>query len=293
MELKLWNKALVLYNESLKRNENLSRVKMSKLLEVNEQVARNIIFALQNKNIIQYQPSVFDSSDENILVFGDVHIPYQDDLAIEAMLSFAEKENISSIIILGDLVDFYQISTFEKNPKYRSIPEEIKLAKKFLIDLKKRFKCEIILKEGNHEYRLKRYLLKNAKEIYELVENILEEKLCAGIVDYRPGFFRIGKLWVLHGHEKPTGSYNPEYICNVIWRVVHDHFIVAHYHRTQEKVFKNISGNSFNTAAIGYLAGDLDYAPLNKWNQGFAIVGFNKKGYFRIRNYKIDNGIVY
>jgi len=125
--------------------------------------------------------------------------------------------------------------------------------------------------------------------------NLLEEKLGLKELDieYRSCPFRIGKLWFLHGHERPGGSYNPEYITNVIWKYVHDHFIVGHFHRNQEKVFKRIDGELYWGGAVGHLATTFEYAILNNWTQGFAIVKYDEQGRFKAEIKTIYNGEVY
>jgi len=194
------------------------------------------------------------------------------------------------------LFDFYQVSSFSKDPTRKSCKDELVQSHEFLVDLRKRFPdAKIYYLKGNHEKRFETYIFKQAPQIYELVSDLIQIKLGLKELDIqwvdRP--FRIGRLWHLHGHEKPGGSYNPEYITNVIWKYVHDHFIVGHYHRNQEKIFKKITNEMFWGGAIGYLAGELDFALLNKWNQGFAIIKYQPSGFFKPRLYTVVDGDIF
>lgn len=294
----LWERALILYEEAEKKGLPFGRNKLKEILGITENLAREILFALENRDIISKLEAIETISKETALVFSDVHIPFQDDLALNTMFDYIEDMEIdpSIIIILGDLLDFYKISKFIKNPKKKDISKEIEIAKKFLISLRNKFPyARIIFKEGNHERRLVSYIWQNASDIYDLVEDLLEIKL--GLKDlnieycYKP--FKVGNLWFLHGHEKAGGSYNPEYITNVMWKYIHDHFMVGHFHRTQDKIFKRIDGKTYWGGAVGYLAGEMDYAVLNNWNHGFAVIDFDEKGNFRASNKKIYNGNVY
>lgn len=292
----IWNRALTLEREFIRRGEEVSRIKLQESLQIPQAEAQHIIFALDNKDIIKSTPDTFQADDKKLIVFSDVHIPFQDDLAIQTMLEFAEEYRPDIIVILGDLIDFYQISTFVKNPAKKSVKIEIDETRKFLTELRRMFPdARIIFKTGNHEDRLEKYIFQNAKQIADLVSDLLpiQLNLSALNIEYMTEPFSIGKLWFLHGHEKPGGAYNPEYITNVMWNYIYDHFIVGHFHRKQQKTFKNISGDTFWTGALGYLAGAMDYAILNKWTQGFCTVQYSSNGHFRAENREIANGEIF
>jgi hypothetical protein len=74
---------------------------------------------------------------------------------------------------------------------------------------------------------------------------------------------------------------------------IYDHFIVFHYHRTQDKIYKGLGDRCFKTSSVGHLAGSFEYAQLNKWNQGFAIVTYKTDGDFIIENKTVINGEIY
>lgn len=292
----IWNRAIMLEREFIRRGEEISRLKIQDSFQISQAEAQHIIFALDNKDIIKSNPDVFQADGQRLLIISDLHFPFQDDLAVNAMLDYADEYRPDIIVLLGDVIDFYQISTFVKNPAKKSVKAEIEETKKFLTELRHRFPdARIIYKTGNHEDRLEKYIFQKAREIHDLISDLLPNEL--GLkdlkIEYMTEPFAIGKLWFLHGHEKPGGAYNPEYICNVIWQYVHDHFIVGHFHRKQQKTFKNISGDTFWTGALGYLAGEMDYAILNKWTQGFCTVDYSSNGHFRATNREILNGEIF
>lgn len=292
----IWNRAITLEREFQRRDEEISRMKLQDSLQITQAEAQHIIFALNNKDIIKSMPDQFEADDKRCLIFSDVHIPFQDELAVQSMLEFALEYKPDIIVLLGDIIDFYQISSFVKNPTKKSVKSEIEETKKFLTELRFQFKdSRIIFKTGNHCDRMEKYIFQSAPKISDLISDLLPVQLNLKElnIEYMAEPFAIGKLWCLHGHEKPGGAYNPEYITNVMWQYIHDHFIVGHYHRRQQKTFKNISGDTFWTGALGYLAGQMDYALLNKWTQGFCTVDFSKNGHFRAKNYEILNGEIF
>jgi predicted phosphodiesterase len=292
-----WGKIVTLEKEFKRRGEKYGRRMIGETMQVSDGIARMLEFALYNKDIIRYAPNTIDTTDgEAVGVITDVHIPYHDDAALEAASTEFEKAKVDTIVLLGDVIDFYKVSRFIKNPTHKSVNQEIADTRSFLTNLRNRFPdAKIIYKKGNHEDRMDAYIMGNASEIYELVDDLLEIKL--GLRDLNIDFiedpFRIGKLWFLHGHEKPGGSYNPEYICNVMFKYVLDHFIVGHFHRNQTKPFKQISGKMFWGGALGYLAGEMDYAKINQWNQGVAIIRFDSTGHFKPEIKTIVDGEVY
>ncbi len=68
---------------------------------------------------------IFPSGCNSVGVIGDLHIPYQDNDAIEAAFDEMEKQNIESLLINGDMLDFYQLSFHEKDPRMVHFKQEI------------------------------------------------------------------------------------------------------------------------------------------------------------------------
>ena len=295
----LFYAARTLEQESKKRGgAPLTRRQISSGLSVTNEVAKSI------ETLLQYGKYVTPASEETAvsaaitqkaLIISDLHIPYHDDEAIETALSAGEKAKVDTVVLLGDILDFYKISSFSKDPRRKSVNLEMEEGKAFLSELRKRFpKARIIYYRGNHEMRLEKYICDKATELVDMLEELMQNKL--GFrelnIEYHTDPFRLGKLWLMHGHEKP-GGYGAEHIPNVIEKYVRDHCLVGHYHRTQSKVYKRIDGSRYWIGALGYLGGPQDYAPLNQWGQGFAIIEFDEVGRFMPRLYEIVEGRIY
>jgi hypothetical protein len=92
------------------------------------------------------------------VVFGDTHFPFQDDRALRAVLSIIRAVKPQVVVHLGDLLDSWQLSRFDKDPARRdSLQENIKEAREFLAAVRRAApKAECTLLEGNHEDRLRR-----------------------------------------------------------------------------------------------------------------------------------------
>lgn len=102
-----------------------------------------------------------------VLFVSDIHCPYQDDQALNAMYNFMDWWIPDEVFILGDLVDFYAISRFSREPERAlKLQEELDTAVEVLKDIRKHSgSVKITFIRGNHEDRLKKYLWTNAQEL--------------------------------------------------------------------------------------------------------------------------------
>ncbi len=300
IDINLWRRALTLNAKAQTNGETLGRNKLQKLLNITRTQADHIAFALRNLNVLSctnIQYPITDSSNIE-LTFGDVHIPFQDQVAVQVMLDYAKPLNPNIITIMGDMQDCYRISKFSKNIlRGKRLFDELKEGRDFLCKLRDLFPdARIIYYVGNHELWIEKYICDKAPQLAELAETLLIDKLQLERlnIEYITKPFRIGKLWHLHGHQKGKTNFSAENILNIMQPYVQDHFIVFHFHRSQSKAFKRIDNRFWNTYSVGCLCDySMDYAVLNKWQQGFGIVHYDQDGNFTFENKIIQNGIIY
>jgi len=105
-------------------------------------------------------------------LFGDTHLPFQDDAAIKCIKSLIADVKPDILIHMGDLVDCYSISDFDKEPlRKESLQDEIDEGAKLLKELyiltpgAKRYYLE-----GNHEARLTRTINRMKEAQREVVK---------------------------------------------------------------------------------------------------------------------------
>jgi predicted phosphodiesterase len=296
-----WYQALTLDKAFTDRGEPLSRETLGDTLQIPENLARELRFALENRDIIQMRPSVIVIDKERIeLVLADPHMPYHDPLAWETILNYAMDKGITDISLLGDVIDMYLISIFTKVERLhkKSIKGEIAITKQMLADVRARWpKATIRYKQGNHEFRMEKYVMENAEEIADLLTEFLPNQLGLKELDieYIVEPYKMGKLWHLHGHEFRAGG-GVQKVCSKAWSFVHDHFIMGHFHRTDSETKVHIdTGVLFNLNAVGWIGSHdaASYAPLNQYNQGFAIVEYAQNGNFRVNNHRVLCGEIF
>ena len=101
------------------------------------------------------------------VVCGDWHIPFHCNRALEIMFRFLEDEKPDRIVLNGDIADNYEISKFTRDPlRKAALRDEIKEVRTWLYRLRGICpRSEIIYICGNHEHRLHKYIIVNAKEL--------------------------------------------------------------------------------------------------------------------------------
>lgn len=102
------------------------------------------------------------------LNLSDMHVPYHDPHAWQLVLRIVAHVEPAAVNIGGDLVDFYRLSNFDKDPdRYASgkLQVELDLAYAMLQQLRQAVSpfCTMRFVPGNHEYRLTRYLMRHTE----------------------------------------------------------------------------------------------------------------------------------
>jgi predicted phosphodiesterase len=300
----IWNKFKLLYDNvkrGLKR-EDLTLAFLIDYLQVNKSIAEKFMFILENFQFIENSViNVVDVNDLNskvLLVFADLHIPFENKNNLEIMFNYVKSEvkKVDIIVILGDLLDCYKLSKYLNKPIF-NFNDELQAGYNFLCKLRNMFEdAEIIYKSGNHEDRFDNYILTYAKEIYYLVDNLLSDKLKLSDlkVKYIKDYFSIGKLYFLHGHEFYKSKNFGVNFVDSYFKLILDNFVVGHYHKTKEVLFKKaINNDVYIGVGLGAMAGKLDYAIINNFDCSFGIVRFDEKGNFIFDLKKIVNNNIY
>ena len=261
-----------------------------------KEVGRRDPFTLPESYAEDFTPFVISQS--KTLILSDLHIPYHDNNAIELALQYGVDKGANCILINGDMIDFYPISRFEKDPRQRSIKQEFDAVRQFLKYLRQKFPlARIVFKLGNHDERWEKWLEVKAPELLDMEEFQLEvilgfAELGIEIVkNKRP--IHIGKLIVLHGHEVfGTGGVNP---ARAIFTKTLESVLVGHYHRTSQHSEPSMSGHTFSAVSQGCLCGlNPAFMPINKWNLGFAFCELQiKTGDYELHNKQIIKGKVF
>jgi len=129
-----------------------------------------------------------DEERETIVSLNDFHIPYHDEKAINIALQFVKYLHPHKIV-LHELMDWYSLSRFDKDPNRKlDIKKNKDMAVGYLQKIRGMFPdIEIIMLQGNHDKRLVKYLRTKAEELNNLDELKIQSllKLNELNIDYR------------------------------------------------------------------------------------------------------------
>ena len=230
----------------------------------------------------------------SVAVISDLHIPYHDQQAVEAAVAYLQKRKPDVLLLNGDYGDWYSVSRYLKDPRKRRLKREIKMQRDGLKWLRSQFpKARIIKKEGNHEARWSHFLWNSAAEISEFPQVRLPRILgmrTLGIeyVDnQRP--IMAGKLPIFHGHELGKGISSPVNAARGVFMRMISTALVGHHHRTSSHTEPNWKHEEIVCWSTGCLCGlAADFAVINKWNHGFAVVDVDGVGQFQVDNLRLN-----
>ena len=233
-------------------------------------------------------------------VLNDLHIPYHDKKVLNLVLSFLKKKEvkIDEIILNGDIVDCYPISTFDKKPfSPSSIDLEIEELEKFIKELQK-ITPKITYIGGNHSDRYRKWIWKN-EAIHRLGQDrgIQVSKLSFATLygldelgvkclEYGDGVW-LGKLWVTHGEviRKHAGyTARAEFERNGVSTLTgHTHRMGRYSHTNRGGSYASWENGCLCQLKPEYIKGIPD------WQHGFSIVHVGDKGMFNVQQIDILN----
>jgi len=237
-------------------------------------------------------------SETHGLLFSDTHAPYHDKIAVEAMINHAVNRKLNFILINGDGLDYYQLSKFKRDPRKRSLNDELWLWVGFLELLQKTFPgTKIYWKLGNHEERLEAYLRVKAPELLDMEEfklgNIIKMRGINNVTIVEKQIIYAGRLPIIHGHEFQSRVITAVNAARGLFLKALSSSLVSHYHRSSSHSEKDINEKLMGTWSIGCLCGlHPEWALLNNWNHGFAYLDIDGRE-FNVENLRIHKGKVY
>jgi predicted phosphodiesterase len=246
--------------------------------------------ALPDPVALSYDPFVIDTPG-HAGILSDPHFPYHDKRTIESWAAECKSRNAAVLFLNGDVMDCGEVSTHHRDPSESRLEDEIEITGRFLAWLRAQFpRARIVWKEGNHEFRIPRYLAAKAPALagskFLTIPKLLElDKYGIEWVDGKR-VVMLGKLPVVHGHEfRGGGGVNP---ARWLFLRAVSTAMCGHFHRTSEHHEQGLDRRLHGVWSVGcacYLYPSYD--PNNKWNHGYALVDVSQDGSFRVTNRRI------
>lgn len=231
-------------------------------------------------------------------ILADIHAPYHSITALTAALDHFVKIGIDCLLLNGDSIDFYGLSRFEKDPRKRSVSDELDILGELLNQFQNILKCKLLYKLGNHDERYEHFIMRKAPELFGLpdlsFETLINNRVegIEFIGDKR--IIQANALDIIHGHEFGQGFFSPVNVARGLSLRAKTNAVQGHNHQTSEHTETNLRGEIKTTWSIGCNC-ELhpEYLPINKWNHGFATLELDSNGVdFSFKNYRVRNGKV-
>jgi hypothetical protein len=246
---------------------------------------------------------VVEITFERGLLMGDLHIPFHDKIALETTLKYGRGLKPDCIILNGDILDFYAVSFWERDPRVVQLADEVEYGKCFLEDLRQMFpKARIIYKEGNHEERFWRRVLQKMPELMGVRDGSGLDMVSLGtmldfkeygveLVDNKQPILCGEHLHVLHGHEFRQPLSNPVNPARGLYLKAQCNAIAGHLHQSSQHTQTGLAKTISCWSHGGLCNLRPKYSPINSWNLGFATIEISGNDW-SVTNKKIINGKV-
>lgn len=233
------------------------------------------------------------------VVCGDLHVPFHDPKAVGCVLGYIRDTKPDCLVLNGDTIDFYPVSSFSKDPhRELTLQDELDQTNDILdaFDSVMPKGSRKVFVVGNHEVRLSRYLRENARALHGLRALTLDALLRLTERGYevvpmvgRDASTMVGKVEVGHFNiaRKDAGASAKTLLidrgCSVIQS--HTHKLAAFYKRHRG------TGQQHGAWEIGCLC-DLnpEYVSNPDWSQAFATVTTCATGRYHVALHEILGG---
>lgn len=235
------------------------------------------------------------------IVIPDMQVPYQDNESLAAVEKYMKSQKFDYYINLGDFLDLDCISSHNKNNlrqvEGKRILKDYEEANKILdrhqkIVRKNNPKAKFYLLEGNHEYRIERYIDANPQleGMVEVEKGLrLDERGFEYIRCCKTGeHLSIGEANFHHGiytTKYHTNKMVENFGSNIFYGHTHD---IMSFSKVLRGKDQTIVGQSLG-CLCQYEQSYIKKNPTN-WQQGFGIFYFFPNGFFTYYTPRIFNG---
>jgi len=293
----------------LSKHENIGRKELAKLAGVSDYEARNYLAMWTKGKTIHYDENkalIEPAESKSAIILPDLHFPYHDEQALDTAINYILKQpKYDYLILLGDVADNYSISSWKKDPQRANFETERDQVVEHVKELTTYFpSTKRYWLEGNHELRLRNMIWTRVPELAGLQELDITQVYHmrdlgftyvsnTDLLRNAMPVFRLGKLYVIHGHEVYRGSGG---LLRQPARMVYFRSFVSviagHWHQQDKHTNRKLDQHFDGCWITGCLC-ELNplWNPVNSWAHGIAEVHWDK-AFFSVRNLQIIEGRV-
>lgn len=232
----------------------------------------------------QLNSSGAETPSQKLIIASDFHFPFNCRYATEKFIRIVKEVQPNTVILLGDIVDFYSLSRFRKNPaRMLQLGKEIRSVGTFFDALRSVSDGQIFYLQGNHEERLFKFISDHAPQLYVLHNDKLSIAKILNLDEYRIKYIsnsdglQIGPIRFLHSNliRKDPGKTVLELLNRCRKNVV-----TGHSHRLAI-IYVTIDGKNLMGIECGCMTNPQyhDYIsyPFPNWTKGCVFLELNGK----------------
>lgn len=237
------------------------------------------------KNVIDLETKIKNGL---VVIGSDIHIPFQDNDAVESFIKYCKEKKPEAIVLNGDVLDMFMLSKFTKG-EGRNPLEEITMCRELLASVRNACpNAEIYYVIGNHENRLEKYVLTKAPELASLIEDVFsiiktEDFKIRGCASLTINDNFVCKHGTLLGNKSGLSAIKEMENAYMSGATGHTHRLCKYIARK--------SGRKFVWIETGCLC-DLnpEYMVNPNWQAGFAELKFKDSKLYHSRVIEIEKG---
>jgi hypothetical protein len=216
-----------------------------------------------------------DAAVERIACFGDIHAPWEDKIAFPLAVRAAKEFRADTVVLMGDMADFASVSFHDRDPsRLHNLLDEVTEVNKVLDQIGSIGAKRVIAIEGNHCFRLRRYIAQKCPELDGLfsVEKLFKiAERGWEWVNYRD-HIKIGSMYFTHecGYAGSTSAARSRDAYN-------GNICVGHSHNATITYRSDAKGDPHVGFSVGWL-GDAKAATychaiqLRNWQHGLGLI---------------------
>ena len=239
--------------------------------------------------------------EKKYMIIGDIHAPFEDKNAMNIAYQYTDYYKPNEVIINGDLIDFYNISRFDKNPSRKEdLKKELTRSREILDEIRQHNpEAKITLLEGNHDFRLQSFIWRNPEfegvEEFSLKNLLHLDKYNINFIgvdgDYWKndnGHYKVNDLLIMHGDNRLNGaktSQNGGYSAINTMKSLQHSVAINHIHRLAQVHHTTPYGE-----LVGLECGSLcQPTGTANWQQGFVTFESYRNKNHNYRTHLIQN----
>lgn len=237
------------------------------------------------------------SKPTTLAIINDTHNPFQDRDALALTETVLQEIKPDYIVYNGDVNDFYQLSTFDKNPeRANSLQDDINSTIGMFVRHVEMFPLtKKIMLMGNHEDRLRKFLWSKSPALGALDALSLEELFHLKdfeiqLVPYEQGVMVNGVFLIIHGD---LASQHSSYTAKSLFDKHGGCGIAGHSHRGGSFYKRDRFGTHGWYENFCLCRLDPDWVKNPNWQQGFSLVHFHGKHFWIEQVPIIDKELIY